>query len=82
MARYEAMLNVSLQRSKTDSFNLTEFFQALPKKQCVSVWKAMLVLTQEWVESIDDDQVRVCVGCRGCVWCGGGCMEDMRECVE
>ncbi|XP_064397126.1 condensin-2 complex subunit G2-like isoform X2 [Halichondria panicea] len=36
-------------RSKADTFNLVEFFQALPKKQATPLWDAVFRLCQQWV---------------------------------
>ena len=58
-----------IQRSKSDPFNLVEFFQALPKRQSEQLWGAVVSLCQEWVERLDreeegeqegENEVRVC----------------------
>lgn len=43
-----------IQHTKADPFDVVEYFQALPKKQHPVVWAALLALTENAVERLDD----------------------------
>ena len=53
------------QHAKGDSFDLGEFFQALPKKQHTEVWGALLLLTQSTVDTLSEmfEEEACQVGC-------------------
>lgn len=42
------------QHAKGESFDLGEFFQALPRKQHAQVWTALLLLTQSAVDTLSE----------------------------
>jgi len=45
---------VQQHHAKGESFDLGEFFQALPRKQHAQVWTALLLLTQSAVDTLSE----------------------------
>ena len=45
-----------MQRARNDPFNLTEFFQALPKKHHTQIWTSVFSLTQNCVMALDNEE--------------------------
>ena len=47
---------ILIQRARNDSFNLVEFFQALPKKHHTQLWTTVFTLTQDCVMTLDNEE--------------------------